>query len=309
MATFLHVGFSNTGTTSLQRFFANRPDLFFAGEPYGDRGGLFTAIRSLEDFRFDGEAMMALCHRQIFVPSSGRPVVISDETMTEAPQLYFHPFVMPRDTISMRLKTLFPGAKIILTIREQRERVVSMYFNLKRNHARFSAMPMAPFRNWFEAMTGQVRSTYLHNLDYSEMVDWYAKLFGPENVRVLPLEMLTQDGPLAYLQRLGSFMDIKITKADAEAFTTSNRRMSEAESLAADALPDTRATKALDSIRQALGDGAYGAALASSPPATLSLEPQQQREIRKRVEKGNAALAERFSLDLERYGYYLPSTR
>ena len=48
----IHVGFANTGTTSLQRnFFAARDDIFLVGEPYGERGGIFTAIKMRRGFQ------------------------------------------------------------------------------------------------------------------------------------------------------------------------------------------------------------------------------------------------------------------
>src|SRR5271169_2844322 len=97
---FIHLGFSNTGTTSLQRnFFAKREDIFYVGEPYGERGGIFTAIKNVEDFNFDAGAVERLCDELIFKKSGGRPVVVSDEALSETPQLCFAPYTMPRDAI------------------------------------------------------------------------------------------------------------------------------------------------------------------------------------------------------------------
>src|SRR5258708_27187515 len=129
---FIHVGFGNTGTTSLQQnFFAVRDDIFFVGEPYGERGGIFTAIKSKEDFKFSGSYFMGLCEDLIWKKHAERPIVISDETFCDTPLLYCGSYMMPRDIIARRLHEFFPSAKIIFTIRDQRHYAMSAYSNFK----------------------------------------------------------------------------------------------------------------------------------------------------------------------------------
>src|SRR5947209_15403169 len=141
----IHVGFSNTGTTSLQlNFFSNRNDIFYVGEPYNERGGIFSHLRNTEDFKFDEAYILQLCNEQIFAKNEGRTIVISDETLCESPQLYFAPYLVPRDLIACRLFRLFQPAKIIFTIRRQEDYLSSMYLNLKRNSAFFDRMPVPP---------------------------------------------------------------------------------------------------------------------------------------------------------------------
>lgn len=301
---FIHPGFSNTGTTSLQtNFFARRSDIFFAGEPYGDRGGLFTHIRSVEDLAFDGASAESQARNFIFAKAKNRPVVISDETLTEAPQLYFRPFVMPRDVIAMRLKALFPESRIVFTIREQRARVVSMYLNLKRNYAKFSQVVMPPFDAWFGAMISQVRSEYLHNLDYTDTIDLYAALFGEKNILVLPLEVAARHGLRSYLGRLAAFMGIPLSAEDVDRFSVpQNQRMTAVEAAMAD-LKKPALDTLLSHIADQFGADALEAALKASPPAEQELTKEQVGEIRKRVSAPNKALSARFDLELERYGY------
>ena len=137
VTTFIHVGFMNSGTTSLQRnFFSQRPEFFFVGQPYNERGGIFTNIKSVEDHQFDNPWISGLCEEQIYTLHKGRSIVISDEALCgDTPQIYFPPFMVSRDHIALRLRRFFPNAKIIFTIREQRRYVTSMYLNLKRNSA------------------------------------------------------------------------------------------------------------------------------------------------------------------------------
>jgi hypothetical protein len=83
--SIIHVGFSNTGTTSLQlNFFFNRNDIFYVGQPYKDRGGIFSRICYLEDFKYDEPIMFRLCNEQIFSKSEGRMIAISDESLCDS---------------------------------------------------------------------------------------------------------------------------------------------------------------------------------------------------------------------------------
>src|SRR5215471_3808432 len=185
---FIHVGFGNAGTTSLQQnFFAMRDDIFFAGEPYAERGGIFTAIKSTEDFKFDINYFDDLCNDLIHAKSRGRPIVISDETLCDTPLLYCGPYTMPRDVIARRLQHFFPSAKIIFTVRDQRHYALSAYANLKRNAAFFDHVQTPPFSSWLGAMLARERSHFLQNLNFMEAIGFYAGRFGRENICVLPL--------------------------------------------------------------------------------------------------------------------------
>lgn len=297
---FIHPGFSNTGTSSLQlNLFSKRPDIFFVGEPYQERGGIFTAIRSLEDMTFSGSRIQQLCKKQIFDHAKERPVVISDETLTEAPQLFFRQFVMPRDVIAMRLKMLFPEAKIIFTIREQRARIASMYLNLKRNYAKFSNMAMPPFDEWFDAMISQVRSEYLHNLDYTSTIDLYCSLFGERNVHVLPIELPVK----AYYSRLCAFMGLPFDDSVLPILAErQNRRLTVIE----DALLDLRGSKIeviLEHLKKTLGTKAIEAALKDALPAYPELSKMRQDKILTIVSDGNKTISEQFGLELAKLGY------
>jgi hypothetical protein len=260
MATpvFIHVGFANTGTTSLQRnFFAAREDIFLAGEPYGERGGIFTAIKCAEDFKFDTAALQSLCDALIHDKSHGRTIVISDESLSDTPQLYFAPYMMPRDVIAARLRHFFPSAKIIFTIRDQRQYVASMYMNLKRNTAFCSGMPVPPFAEWLSGGLNTGRGQYLQNLDFTETINLYCRIFGRENICVLPLEIITTDGPRAYLTKLCDFLGLEVTERDVESYhQIENRRMTVQRELVAELLHDDRFRKLYRGLAEAVGRGA-----------------------------------------------------
>jgi hypothetical protein len=304
-ATFIHVGFSNTGTTSLQRnFFGKRDDIFFVGEPYHERGGIFFNIKTVEDFTFPLAHIEQLCQEQIYSPSADRAIVISDETLCDAPQLYFPPFVMPRDTVAQRLKHFFPEAKIIFTIRDQRECIASMYLNMKRNHARFARMPILPFEEWLAGMRSQPNNSYLRNLNFRETIVLYATLFGRENICVLPLELLAKDGPRAYLGKLCDFMGVGLTDSDVDNYAAAqNRRMTVRRSLVSELSIDRRFSELFAALVERFGLQQVDGFIDDGSPVSVAMERHDEEDLGRRVGVGNRLLDLDFGLGLERYGY------
>src|SRR5215216_54386 len=310
-ATFIHVGFCNTGTTNLQvNFFSKRNDVFFVGEPYNDRGGIFTSIRSLEDFKLDRKGIKEWCEKQIFQPAGGRAIVISDEALCDTPQIFFAPFVLPRDSIAKRLAEFFPNARIIFTIREQARYVASMYLKLQQNAAFMDRCAVPPFARWFTGMMSQVRCHYLQNVNFMESIAMYAGIFGRENVCVLPLETLVTDGARAYLGKLCDFMHLGLIDGDIANFLEpQNTRMSERKRLISELIPDDRFYSVLCDVTEAFGVENFAAFMDGGPKASLSLNPSQVQELRLRVAEGNAVLAKEYGLELDRYGYMLADAR
>ena len=307
---FIHVGFANTGTTSLQRnFFAVRDDIFFAGEPYGERGGIFTAIKCVEDFKFDANYIESLCGELIHARSGGRPVIISDETLTDPPQLYYAPYAMPRDAIALRLRRFFPSAKIVFTIRDQRQYVVSMYLNLKRNAAFFGRMPVPPFADWLAGTLAPLRAHYLQNLNFAETINLYCRIFGRENICVLPLEMLSVDGARAYLARLCDFLGLPLREEDVRNYArVKNRRMSARQELVAELLQDDRFSRLYSDLVEDIGRDRFDSYLDDGPRASVAVRAEDEEQLRLRIGVGNWVLAREFGLDLDRYGYPMTET-
>ncbi len=302
---FIHVGFGNSGTTSLQRnFFARRDDIFYAGEPYGERGGIFTAIKCVEDFNFDSAYFKSRCDGLIYARHNSRPIVISDESLCDTPQLYFAPYAMPRDVIAWRLHRFFPAAKIIFTIRNQRDYVASMYLNLKRNAALFDCMPVPPFSHWLAGSLAAARSRYLQNLDFMESIALYGSIFGRENICVLPLESAITDGSRTYLTKLCDFMGLRVTEHDIRNFASiQNRRLSERQEMVTELMHGDRFRRLFAELGKSLGGGRLDAFLDEGPRATIDASPEDDERIRRQVGTGNWLLAREFCLDLKRYGY------
>lgn len=307
----IHVGFANTGTTSLQRnFFASRDDIFLVGEPYGERGGIFTAIKCVEDFKYDLRRIEAMCRDLVHAKSEGRMIAISDEALCDTPQLYFAPYMMPRDAIALRLHQLFPSAKIVFTIRDQRHYAESMYLNLKRNTGFFSCMPIAGFADWLVGNLAAGQPRYLQNLDYAEAIGLYCRIFGRENVCVLPLEIINAGGERAYLRRLCDFLGLELCERDVLNYRPiQNRRMSQREELVAELLQDDRFRRLYADLAEDIGRERFAAYLNRGRRSAVEMGRAEEQQIRRRVGIGNWLLAREFDLDLKGYGYLLAEER
>jgi hypothetical protein len=264
----LHIGFAHSGTTSLQEnIFSRRSDLFYAGIPYGELGGIFSWVKYREPEHYDRAATAALCQDLIFSKMQpGQRPVITDETLVEQPAIYYTPAMMPVGMIAERLRDLFGPAIVLFTLRNQYRYVLSLYSVLKRNYAALANREIEPFASWFAGNQTQVRNLFLRNLDPSHAVRVYERVFGPEAVHVLPLELLTRDGTGAYLDRLGAISDLAFTDIETAAYPARN----------------------------------------PSPAHDIVLSDEQRALIRQRAGSGNTYVAERFRLPLADLGYPLP---
>jgi hypothetical protein len=84
--TLLHVGFCHSGTTSLQKNLLERRDeLFYCGQPYGLRGGIFSDIKYKPNYPlYDRARIKELCRSYIFEQASPhQSVTVSDESFVE----------------------------------------------------------------------------------------------------------------------------------------------------------------------------------------------------------------------------------
>jgi hypothetical protein len=325
--TVLHVGFSHSGTTSLRKnLLERRHELFYCGQPYGVRGGIFSDIKYKPDYPLysgsrsiplnalrgawggsgrwrDRRQIEKLCRRYIFDHASRhQSITVSDETFVDQPEINYTPSMLPVRTIAERLRSLFRDADILFTTRNQLDYVVSSYFNLKRNYALLAQRPIEPFDRWFEGNHTQVANLFLRNLDYSEAIRTYIDVFGRDSVFVIPLELLLHDGVREYLDRVGSFLKINIGDDDIANYRAVwNRRMTTREDeFVGAACEDPRFRELYDEF---IANANGAEATHASAPARVSLSASQIANIRERVATGNEFIAREFGLPLAIFGY------
>jgi hypothetical protein len=267
-APIIHVGFGHSGTTSLQdNIFSKRSDIFYAGIPHGELGGIFSWMKYLEPERYDQAETARLCDELIFKKvGSDQRLVVSDECFVEQPEVYYTPPMMPVGIIAERLRAQFGESIVLFTLRDQMRYVTSMYFNLKKNYAALANRAIEPFDVWFAGNQNQERNLFLRNLDPSHAIKVYQNLFGAKSVHVLPLELLVRRGAQAYLDRLTEITGIPFTPDDAKHYVARN----------------------------------------VSPLHGLVLDDGQRATIRRHAAAANAFVATEFGLPLREFGYPLP---
>jgi hypothetical protein len=309
--TLIHVGFAHSGTTSLQQnFFARRRDIFFCTS-VANYGGIFSSLKYEEDWSVVERKVKSLCKRHIWaeIPPH-QNLVLSDENLIEQPEIYYTPPKMPISLIAQRLKHFFPNARILFTLRNQLEYVVSCYLNLKRNYAHLSNRNIEDFNEWFAGNLTQIANLYLRNLDYSRAIAMFVNTFGKDAVAALPLESLGRLGPKAYLQCIGDLLGIEISEQDIENFQPiRNRRMSSLEDTMLTHSHDPAFRSLHDSLANAMGPAGLREWLDAGERANVSLSDEQIAAIRRRCADGNLYLEREFGLDLSALGYPMPDAK
>jgi hypothetical protein len=200
-----------------------------------------------------------------------------------------------------RLKTLFPESHILITIRNQLEIVGSMYLHgLKGSIARNQS-----FDEWIDAHLKQLPDApRLQWLDYSQLCDFYVKLFGQENVKVMLFEHFKSDYR-SFLTDLSRYLGVD--------GTTSQRIYEHRQQnprLTTSAMGITRfysryfsGTWIARLIPPRISKKVYSLITSIGRPMEVSLSEERVAELSKLYKTGNDKLAEEFRLPLGDYGY------
>lgn len=105
-----------------------------------------------------------------------------------------------------RLAAVFPEARVLVIIREQTAMTLSIY----KMYVRMGGA--ASFEQFLSRSPGLARmpSFRFDFLEYYRLIGYYSKLFGPENLLVLPYELLRAE-PVSFLQAICDFTGVEAT--------------------------------------------------------------------------------------------------
>lgn len=182
-APLVHVGYAKTGSTWLQRVVFANTELGFLSIP---------RLEVLEHFVFtdiaDDNAPGVLqglaphlnkAAAESLIPVLSHEVLVGDQTQGR----YWGRLV------GRRLHNVFPDAKILVVLREQRAMVLSSY----RQHIRVGGhYTLRQFMSREPGFDAHCRPDFL---EYHRMISNYQELFGRDRVLVLPFEMMRKDLP------------------------------------------------------------------------------------------------------------------
>lgn len=190
----IHIGYHKTATTWMQRL------LFFpvhGFHPLANHDQVSEHITAPHGLQFDPAPMKRLIADGLkSVPPNGVPVV-SSELMSG------NPFFGGResDVYADRIKAIAPNARILISIRAQLRILPSIYMQYLTRGGTMS------WQQFFEAPAARGYFGFdLAHFEYDRLVALYQRLFGGENVYVLPQESIAADMEAAAL-RLAQFCE------------------------------------------------------------------------------------------------------
>lgn len=201
---FVHVGLAKTASTFLQeQVFPAHPQLSVVSIPRHRRIGakaLLDTLAFAEPGWFDAAAwhvsLEALLAR--VGEAEGKKRGISDENLSGHMVTGAGAF-----WVADRLAELFGPVKTVLVLRHPLSYVGSMYNQYVRTGG---TLPLS--RLWNDPSLFPGRLNVTQKLDYRRLVAHYRRRFDPENVLVLPFELLCRD-QAAFLGRIWQFLGVE----------------------------------------------------------------------------------------------------
>jgi hypothetical protein len=308
----IHIGYHKTGSTWLQHeLFATGSDCFFplapdhSVEPRKYIGKKFVRDDDrflLSSFDLNTSAIQQAAEAVFRSNEPGdRVPVISYERLSGNP----HAGSFDARIIADRIQVAFPGARIFIVVREQRDAILSTYFQYLKIGGTDSAGDYLT-RSYDGRRPGFSPAAF----NYIDLVDYYYGLFSPESVLVLPYEML-RDSVVEFLRRLGDFTGKDLEGFAGKAAVSYNkrkkdflvprfpilnlfRRRSSVNGYSPLYLPGSKFV--FDTVDSLIG--------ISNKKHVRKVKQHVEEIIGHRYATGNRRLSERIDIDLSVYGYY-----
>lgn len=195
-----HIGYHKTGTNWLQDVVFGDPATglkWLGKKPLAHPVNRLIRERPLE---FDAAVL-----RDAFEPLVAEIEAAGMLPVLSFPRLSGHPFSGGYDSkeIADRLKQVFPDARILVVVREQRSMVLSTYKQYVK-----AGGPSGP-HEFLEPATKRgwrVPGFDFGHFAYDRLIAYYHGLYGREHVLVLPYEQLVADGR-SFVEAIGAFVE------------------------------------------------------------------------------------------------------
>ncbi len=192
----VHIGLHKTATTWLQNAIFENAEWGFAS-PW-PRAEILDRFVLVDPMKFAAEpTRRALQPGWERANGAGSVAVLSHERLSGNP----HSGGYDRRTIAERLAAVWPEARVLIVIREQRDMIRSVYRQYLREGGALSLRRyLAP------SVQGQARAPAFSAafFEYDALIDGYRRLFDSSRVLVLCYESLRED-PKAFVSRIAEF--------------------------------------------------------------------------------------------------------
>lgn len=180
----IHVGYPKCASTFLQDRLFYPQGLGFHRPGKEDRALLFEELILNDGFGFDADASRDRFER---MAGGAKGVVVwSEETLVGDPMQRRY----NGGDVARRMKAIFPDARVLMIVREQRAMAISCYRQYVREGGRHSIEDFIGTGSEPLSFHPILRPRFLQ---YARPVAQYQELFGSENVLVLPFEELVSD--------------------------------------------------------------------------------------------------------------------
>ena len=197
-SVLVHIGYHKSGSGWLRRLFFSNPASGFGWVGKKARNHPVRRLVGARPFEFDGAAF-----REEFAPllrhieNDALFPVVSFERFSG------NPFSGGYDSkeIANRLAEVFPGARILVVIREQRSMIVSTYKQYVREGG---ALPPRNFIKPPTSKSMRVPWFDLRHFEYHHLLSYYRQLFGSDRVLALTFEQFAAN-PVAFVQEIAQF--------------------------------------------------------------------------------------------------------
>ena len=308
----IHIGFSKTGTTTLQRhLFSKHTQVKYLGKPYPDEHfkTLLHRLLAAETLTYDPAPLERyITENEVGTTREAEKVVLLSDEM-----FLSYSKVRDKGVVARRIKDIFSPCRILITIRNQYELLKSAYLSRGRlllNVPKKYLGLGVRFEQWLTLTDDEFGKGYIAHADYFKTIDFYAKLFGKENVCILLLEEFI-DNKEEYLKKLSGFLGIGLEECvervgQAHEHKEISRSQLEFELLRSAFFPFHKfpllagVLKSYISIKNRLkrrvGEGAE---------VCVDIPGEWKERLRKFYGRGNRELIDRYELPLETYGYPL----
>jgi len=309
----VHVGFHKTATNWLQAVFFGDPATGYRW--LGKRPLTHPVHRLVRDrpVEFDAAAVQAE-----FEPLVADARAADLVPVVSFPRLSGHPYSGGYDSkeIADRVQAVFPEARILIVIREQRSMIVS---TCKQYVSAGGLSTPGQLLTRTRAQTWRVPGFDLAHFEYDRLIRYYRSLYGPEAVLVLAYEQFVRDGR-GFISAIARFAGRPVSDELLDGLPYGQRSNQALSALAAAATRPLNRLGPRSDLNPAplfesrvvfgLAKALRGSDLPSAPPLR-PLAARSERRLRRAVEEAvgeryvesNRATRELTGLDLAAYGW------
>jgi hypothetical protein len=199
MKFILHIGYPKTGTKALQyHYFSNIKEIKYLGKPITDNKLLKIielSILQQDEIRFNRTKMKQELEQVLAKYADCERYLISDE------RFIFSRYNNPdRLLVAKRLRALFGNAKILIVIRNQFSFIKSIYIQSVK------AGIFLSFGKFLDYFLNNY-PTFISLLRYYDMIKYYKKLFGKDNVYVFCYEYFKEE-PNKFINDISKVLEV-----------------------------------------------------------------------------------------------------